>query len=213
MTVTVYGADFSVYTRSVRMALHEKKIAYSMETVDPFEGDIRAHLKRHPFGKIPVLDWDGFQVYETTAILRYIEARVPSPTLLPPGAKDHARVDQILSILDSYGFRSMVWGVYVEGTEKLVGGETVDADVVKRGLRDTRRLLKAVVELAGPGPYLVGDTVSLADLHFVSMITYLKASPDGAAIFRRDNRLVQWWDAVSKRDSVAATRYPNEMGE
>ena len=185
MTVTVYGADFSVYTRSVRLALHEKEIAYALETVDPFEGNIRTHLKRHPFGKIPVLDWDGFQIFETSAILRYIDAHIPSLPLSPVGAEDRARMDQILSILDSYGFRSMVWGVYVEGTQKLADGETVDADVVARGLRDTRRLLKTVAGLAGAGPYLVGNAVSLADLHFASMITYLKASMDGAAVFDR----------------------------
>jgi len=212
MTVTVYGADFSVYTRSVRMTLFEKDIAYTLATVDPFEGDVREHLMRNPFGKVPVLDWDGFQIYETSAILRFIDAQKSSPPLVPDDAEVCARMEQIFSICDSYGFGAMVWSVYVEGTQKPSDFEPFDPDLVTKGLWETKRILKAIEDLAGPGPYLVGADVSLADLHFASMIAYLKMSKDGAAVFDQSGRLKEWWDAMAARPSVIETQYPIETG-
>jgi glutathione S-transferase len=209
VSVTVFGADFSVYTRSVRMALLEADIDHSLETVDPFDGDVRAHLKRHPFGKIPALVWDDFTLYETPAILRYVAARSAAP-LVPGDVEARARMDQILSILDSYGFRAMVWDVYVEGVQKDADGEALDGDIVTRGLRETRRVLRGIADLAGPAPYLAGGGLSLADLHFVSMASYLRVSSAGRSIFDATERLADWWRVMATRDSVIATRYPAE---
>lgn len=209
MSVTVFGADFSVYTRSVRMALMEAGVDHVLETVDPFDGDIRAHLKRHPFGKIPAIEWDGLTLYETPAILRYVAARSAVP-LVPGDAEARARMDQILSVLDSYGFRAMVWDVYVEGVQKPADGEASDGGVIARGLRETRRILRAITGLAGPAPYLVGGTLSLADLHFVSMTSYLRGASEGRAALEANARLADWWQALAARDSVIATRYPAE---
>ncbi len=72
-SVVLYGASYSVYVRIVRIALHEKRVPYDLVPVDVFaeEGVPPAHLERHPFGRIPAFEHDGFAIYETSAITRY----------------------------------------------------------------------------------------------------------------------------------------------
>ena len=75
----------SVYTRIAQLVLEEKKIAYRLENVDIFgpEGAPDNHLLRHPFGKIPVLKHGDFLLYETNAIVRYIDESWPTLRLQP----------------------------------------------------------------------------------------------------------------------------------
>jgi glutathione S-transferase len=69
----VYGAAYSVYVRAVRLVLAEKRVAYRLVEVDIFGAPDAAHLRRHPFGKIPAFEHDGFTLYETSAIARYVD--------------------------------------------------------------------------------------------------------------------------------------------
>src|SRR5262244_2064840 len=71
----VFGAPYSVYVRTVRLALEEKGIAYELVPVDIFvpDGPPPEHMMRHPFGKIPAFEHAGFRLYEAGAITRYID--------------------------------------------------------------------------------------------------------------------------------------------
>lgn len=79
----LYGADYSVYVRAVRIALAEKEIEYALEPIDIFDaaGPADSYLKLHPFGKIPALHHGDFELFETTAILQYIDEAFGGPKL------------------------------------------------------------------------------------------------------------------------------------
>ena len=81
--------------------------------VDVLKGEPKSpeHRQRHPFGKVPVVDVDGFRVIETPAITRYLDAVLPGPSLVPHDPKDIARMDMVVSILDSYGYAALIGGV------------------------------------------------------------------------------------------------------
>ena len=77
---TVHSVPGSPFGRAVLATLEEKGAAYRLAPVAP--GTMRApeHLARHPFGRVPVLEHNGFSLYESQAILRlrsYIEKRWP----------------------------------------------------------------------------------------------------------------------------------------
>ena len=78
---TVYSVPGSPFGRAVLATLEEKAASYRLLPVAP--GTLRSpeHLARHPFGRIPVLEHDGFSLYETQAILRYLDRVLPSPAL------------------------------------------------------------------------------------------------------------------------------------
>ncbi len=63
----VFGAPYSVYLRAVRLALEEKGVPYRLEEIDIFAdgGPPKDYLARHPFGRIPAFEHDGFRLYET----------------------------------------------------------------------------------------------------------------------------------------------------
>ena len=66
----VFGADYSVYVRIVRLCLIEKGVEYELLPIDVFakEGPPQSYLARHPFGRIPAFEHAGFWLYETSAI-------------------------------------------------------------------------------------------------------------------------------------------------
>ena len=69
------------------------------------------HLALHPFGKVPVVEVDGFRVIETPAIAAYLDAVLPGRTLIPTEPKSLARATMTVSIVDSYGYGALVGGV------------------------------------------------------------------------------------------------------
>ena len=110
----LFGAAYSVYVRAARLALAEKGVAYRLVEIDIFAegGSPAEYAARHPFGRIPAFEHDGFRLYESGAITRYVDEAFPGPPLQPEDPRGRARVNQILSILDSYAYRTLVWDIY-----------------------------------------------------------------------------------------------------
>ena len=99
MTLILHGYRYSVYVRIVRLVLAEKGLAYEQVEVNPFAADVPAnYLTLHPFGRVPTLVHDGFGLYETGAITRYVDRAFPGPSLQPADPKRHARMDQIVGV-------------------------------------------------------------------------------------------------------------------
>src|SRR5436190_22831101 len=109
MAVVLHGYRYSVYVRIARLALAEKAVAYDRVEVNPFAPDVPAsYLALHPFGRVPTLVHDGFTLYETGAIIRYIDRAFPGPALQPTEPKALARMDQAIAIVDAYGYWPVV---------------------------------------------------------------------------------------------------------
>jgi glutathione S-transferase len=210
--VVVWGAAYSVYVRIVRLALAEKGVAYRLEEVDIFApgGPPPEHLARHPFGKIPAFAHDGFRLYEAGAIARYVDEAFPGPALQPADPKARARLNQIVSIVDSYAYPSLVWGVFMEAVRKPGRGEPTDRAALTSALARARTCLQALSDLAGPGDWLVGNGLSLADLHAAPNFVYFLLAPEGRALLAEHPRLEAWWAAMSARPSLSQTRSPLE---
>src|SRR5271166_1460218 len=110
----LWGTDASTYVRTVKMVLAEKGVTeFKQVQINVLKGQPKTpeHLERHPFGKVPVLDHDGMRILETTAITRYLNEVLPGKSLIPLTPKDRARMDMIVSIIDSYGYGALVGGV------------------------------------------------------------------------------------------------------
>ena len=89
MAIVLYGPAYSTYTRTARLALEEKEVAYRLHEVDTLagEGQKPEHLARHPWGKVPVLEHDGFSLFETVAVTRYVDEGFPGRSLQPADAR------------------------------------------------------------------------------------------------------------------------------
>jgi glutathione S-transferase len=206
----VFGAPYSVYVRAVRLALEEKEVPYDLVPVDIFaSGDAPAeHKVRHPFGKIPAFEHGGFRLYEAGAITRYVDEAFAGPRLQPDDPRARARMNQIISILDSYAYRTLVWDIYVERVSRPAMGVAADEQRIAGALPKAEVCLSALSELMDDAPWLAGPAISLADLHAAPMVALFRLAPEGARLLGREDRLREWWDRVSTRPSFLRTQVP-----
>ena len=207
MPLILHGYHYSVYLRIARVVLAEKSVPYTRREVNPFAADMpEDYLRLHPFGRVPTLAHDDFVLYETGAITRYIDEAFPGPSLQPSAPRHRARMAQIMSIVDSYGYVPMVRHVFAHRVFAPRVGRTPDEALIRAGLDAAHRVLGAFEALAAPeGPLAGGTAWSLADCHLAPMIAYFTAAPEGAEALTRYPKLSVWWERARRRDSLRAT--------
>jgi len=221
----VYGHPLSSCTRKVLATLAEKGVEAAFVKVDLFLGEHKAsaHMARHPFGVVPVLDDEGFVLYESRAILRYLEARFPEPPLVPRAVRDVARMDQWLSVDQSY-VAPHTRALAIERIVKKREGLAPDASAERAAEGALGAALavydRALAGGASPGgassdsgasrasTYLVGQDLTLADLSLAPYVASL--SLVGAEhLLTGLPHLRSWWGRVRERPSWrAATSIP-----
>ena len=194
------GFEPSVYTRAVRLALHEKGLTYDFVEVDPFSPEGQEALRNlHPFGRVPVLDHYAFRVYETRAILGYLEDALDAPSLLPKGAKARARVAQVIGIMDAYGYWPMVRQVFAHGVFRPRAGAPFDSEEVAAGLAASVPVLDALEDIAAAGLVLNGRDITQADCVLAPMMDAFSQVTEGKEMLEQREGLAHWFDAISKR--------------
>jgi glutathione S-transferase len=199
----LYGADYSVYVRIARMVLEEKGVDYELVPLDIFaaEGIPAWYLELHPFCRIPAFEHDGFRLFETGAIARYVDECFDGPALQPVDARGRARMGQIIGMLDAYGYRAMVWDVAVERLEKA----EPDWPLIAGGLAQAETVLKVLRSLKAQGPWLLGDQLTLADLHAAPIIAYFVKVTQGRDLLARFADIRDWYSRVAARLSFTLT--------
>lgn len=203
----VYGPAYSTYTRSVRMTLIERAIPYKLVEVDVMKGDGAApeHLRRHPYGKVPVLDKDGFVLYETDAILRYIDDAFPGAKLTPVDQLRRARMNQIMGIIDAYLYRPAIHGVFIPRVVAPMKGQPVDEAKIAAELPAAEKALGEIEKCAAPMMCLCGQSTSLADLMLAPIMAYYVMAPEGEQTLKTLPKLTTWWAYMRDRRSLKAT--------
>lgn len=207
--ITLLGLRISVYTRIARLALEEKKVDYRLEEVDIFadEGPPADYLELQPFGRIPCLRYGDLTLYETGAICRYIDEAFVGPALQPQGPWPRARMNQVVSLLDSYAYRPMVWDVYVQRIVIPGSGGEADETLIANALPTIEIVLTELERALADGAYLAGDSLSLADLHAYPMLRYFIETDEGERMVRGHRRLGAWIEAMQLRPAARATSY------
>ena len=203
----VFGADYSVYVRIVRMCLVEKGVEYGLTPIDVFarEGPPQRYLARHPFGRIPAFEHAGFSLYETSAIARYIDEAFGEPKLQPSGAKARARCNQLISIADNYAYPHLVWGIYVERVSKPRRGAAADEARIATAVPKARTCLKAMSDLMSDNLWLAGAELSLTDVYAATMFDYFLQAREGMDMICEYGNLATWWSRVAARPSMKTT--------
>ncbi len=201
----VHGPGYSTYVRTVRITLQEKGVAYQHNDFDFLKGMPEDHLQRHPFGKVPAFEHDGFCLFETSAICRYVDEAFDGPALQPADVKARGRMAQIISSLDSYIYGPTVGTVVIQRLVTPMLGGTPDEDAIKAALPEVEKGMTILDKLLGEQKYLAGDDISLADFHLIPIFTYFSMTPDGAPIMDKIPNLRRWWEAASSRESSKST--------
>ena len=202
--IIVYGFDGSTYVRTVRMLLAEKGAEYKLVPVNVLAGEPRQpeHLARHPFGKVPVLDYDGFRIIETSAIAAFLDEVLPGPSLTPDTPNDRARMRMAMGIVDSYGYSALVNVAGFHLFPDFIGG--ANEEVRRQGIATGKKVLQELVKLQGQDPFLAGKRLSIGDLYLAPICAYVALTPDAGEVFAVDG-FADWWERVQALPSYRAT--------
>jgi glutathione S-transferase len=203
--VHLHGWRYSVYTRIARLALLSKGVGHETTEVDPFAGLSKAYLGLNPFGRVPSLTHGSFELFETGAITRYVDRAFEGPPLQPEGASALARMDQAISVIDSYAYRPMVRQVASHGFFRPFLGEPSDREEVASGLEASAKMLSFLDGVAAEGLVLNGPGFTLADCHLAPMVDYFVRAEEGKAALSGYRALQRWWDRTSVLEALAAT--------
>ncbi len=205
--IVLYGFDGSTYVRTVRMLLAEKGADYDQVPVNVLEGEPRQeeHLKRHPFGKVPVVDHDGMRILETSAITRYLNDVLDGPSFIPDNPKDRARMDMTLGIIDSYGYGALVGVAGYHLFPDFLGNP--DRDFLEKSINDARKVLTKLMEIRGGSDYIAGNQPTLADFYLAPICFYVNLTEEAGRVFDVPG-FSAWWDRVQQIDSYKRTE-PN----
>jgi glutathione S-transferase len=203
--VHLHGYRFSVYSRVARLALLAKNVEHETIEVNPFAGLPDAYLTLHPFGRVPVLIHGAFELFETSAITRYVDRAFEGPPLQPERAAALARMDQVIAVIDSYAYRPMVRQVSSHAFFRPFLGEPSSREEVDRGLEASGPALSFLDRIASEGEVLTGRDFTLADCHLAPMIDYFVRAEEGKAALSLHRALQGWWERVSVLDLLKAT--------
>jgi glutathione S-transferase len=204
----VHGVPGSPFMRSVLVALEEKQAPYRVEALAP--GTLRTpeYRRLHPFGRVPAIRHGDFHLYETQAILRYIDAAFPGRALQPREPAAIGRMNQVIGINDWYLFPLVARVLVFERIVRpALFGKTPNEEAIAAALPDARLVLGELDRLVGDGAYLAGDEFSLADVLLAPQVYYLAATPEGASILA-GTALSAWLERVDERASMQATLPP-----
>jgi glutathione S-transferase len=196
----LYGFDGSTYVRTVRTLLAEKGAEYDQVPLNVLAGEPRLpeHLARHPFGKVPVLDIDGVRIRETDAICRYLDETLDGPSFIPGNAKDRARMNEAISIINSYGYNALVGVAGYHLFPDFIGGANDDARAA--ALENSEKALKMLMEVKGDDPFIAGGSPSLADFFLGPIIFYVSLTPDADQVLGVPG-VADWWKRLNEVES------------
>lgn len=203
----VHGVPGSPYVRAALLTLEEKGADYQFAAMKPGTLKQEPHLSRHAFGRIPAFEHDGWVLYETQAIMRYVDAVVPGPRLQPESPRDTARMNQVMGIVDWYLMPQISRTITFNRVVAPRFGMPVNEDAVAKAIPDARHCIGEVARLLDGQTWMCGDAVSLADLLMAPHLSMLAQATEGAEILRAQANLAGWLDRMEARASMKATSW------
>jgi glutathione S-transferase len=210
--IVVYGVPGSPFLRAVQVGLAEKGVAYRLHAMGPGETKSPEYLARHPFGRVPAFQHGDFRLYETQAILRYLEDAFPQPPFVPADPQAAARMNQIIGINDWYFFPKAAAPIVFQ---RVIGpallGIPTDESVIAAAVPMAQTSITELDRLLGAQRYLAGDQLSIADIMLAPQIDFFAATPEGKPLLDGTKNLKAWLARMNARASMVATQRPEPL--
>ena len=201
--VKLYTHPFSTYARRVDLALHEKSVQWERVTVDMAKGAHRQpdYLELNPYGRVPSIDDDGCVLYESTAILGYIESKHPTPALAPTGLEEKATMWMHVKLCDLQFSRPT--GTIIFPKRFIPEAKWRKEDMAKASATIQEHLNILEPRMEGKR-FIVGDELSLADLCYLPFLQFLPILD-----VEIPPNIDRWSQALFDRPSAQATVPPD----
>jgi glutathione S-transferase len=212
--ITVHGIPGSPFLRTVEIVLKEKDAPYHLRAMSPAEMRTPEHLGLHPFGRIPIFEEGDFKLYETQAIIRYLNDIFPNPRLTPEDPRQRARMNQVIGIIEWYFFPKVAAPI---AFNRIIGprllGLPSDEVAIAEAMPIARTCFAELDRLLGDKPYFTGDTASLADIMLAAQLDLLEDCKEGRELISGTAALPGWLSRMRERPSFLATQPPAVLRE
>ena len=200
---TIISIIQSNFGRSIGMLALEKGLSYDFQSESPHSDAVYAI---HPFGKVPVIRHGDIEIYETSAIARYVDAAFDGPKLFPSDPVAAIKVEQWISLhnmFDQTMVREYALGYAVPQT-KDGKPDRPRIDGAQQGLEKQLKMIDGALE----GDFLVGDSLTYADLCLYPTLHYMTQFPESKKMLADLPKLSAYIDRIAARDSAKKTGLP-----
>ena len=205
MSLIVYGAPLSPFVRKVRLFLLEKDLPYQLEIILPFGKQPDWYRALNPLGRIPALKDGDFSLADSSVICQYLEEKYSdlSP-LLGHNAEQRAQVRWLEKYAD---YELAPWSTFTVFRNRVLKpsiGKPCDEQAVQQALIEKLPShFDYLAEVLGNAEYLVGDSLTLADLAFACQIINMGHGGETLDAQRWPN-LAALYQRIEARPSVQA---------
>jgi glutathione S-transferase len=195
----LHSHPFSSYTRRVRIALKEKNIPCEEVFVDLAARKQREpeYLALNPYSRVPTLVDGDLVLYESTAILNYLEALYPEPPLVPADAKGRALVDMHMKVCDLQFTRQASTIIF---PKRFLPKERWDEQLFAQMRTEIDKHLAILDQQLGNDQYLVRNKYSLVEVCYAPFVGFLELIG-----ITPPSRIAQWCQRILSRPSVQQT--------
>lgn len=202
--LTVYGTPISTYVRTVRLLLEEAGVDYQLRDVDFFKGETNTpeYRAKQPFGKVPALEVDGTVIYETAAIVSYLDTVFAANKFTPSDPLLQARMRQIMGIIDSYLYSLAISTIVIQRLIVPRQGGQPNEEKIQNAVAPAKTAVEAIEAIAVGSPYLLGGEITIADLYLIPIFIYFSRTPEFEAVTAQAPKLLTWWSHASNLPSV-----------
>ncbi|KAG6873504.1 hypothetical protein C0995_014772 [Termitomyces sp. Mi166 len=196
MVLKLYAFPQSTCSRRAAAVLVEKQVPFELIVLDRATKEHKGaeYLQKQPFGQVPCIDDDGFILYESRAIGRYIATKYANQgtKLIPTDPKEIALFEQAASI-ENNNFDPMAFAIYWE----LSLWSYPDQNMVDTQVKKLDAKLDAYDVILSKQKYLAGNEFTLADLFHL---------PFALALFQIEINIIdtkpnvaRWYKDISSR--------------
>jgi glutathione S-transferase len=188
----VYGFPRSTFVNIVRLVLTHKDVPYTFHDLETVMGKPQ-HLALHPFDRVPILRHGDFTVYETSAIVSYVDEAFAGPRLTPQDVRARGRMNQWISAVNSYYYPYMIYHVTHERLVFPELGIASDEKVVAHALPKVELGLGVLErELSHGQNYLLGSELTLADFFILPSTFAFSLTEEGRKMYPNFPAFCRW---------------------
>ena len=206
----IHGFPLSIPSNRVRFVANYMGIDYEFVPVSLPTGENMhdEHKKLHPAGKVPAMDDDGFVLFESGSIVKYLARKYDSP-LYPKGLKESALVDTWTDFVSSHVGTALV-RVFFNRVLAPAFGVEVDERSINDGLSFLERFLPVIDNRLSESPYLAGDNISLADFNLLAILDPAEVSEIDLSPYPN---IVKWRTGLQSQEfyTKCHTSYANAL--
>ena len=204
--VVLYGASGASYSWTAALICIEKGVPYRFESIKLKSDGYRD--EHHPYMVMPAMQHGEVKLFESSAIARYIDGAFEGPALQPSDPLAIARMEQWISMFKAYVYKDAVPRYFLQYLFPKGADGQPDRAAIDAAIPDVTYHLDTFEAGIDGNPYVVGDTLTLADLFIGPILHHLSHTPELGAHLKGCPKLSRVLAALRERQSYKDTAPP-----